>query len=302
MQQEIWNIGGAYQSPTYILSLKEFLDKMKIHTIQLKVFDSHQNLIWNGGNPIQRDPMKKELFIRLVNTYNAKGIGFHLVFSNMFVEEKHLADARGNYILENCHREGNGVIVTSHTLAKYIRENYPKYKLIHSLTHCKKNVEYYLQYKDLYDVFVLPPNMNYDFEKLSELYEVFGGEKIELLVNDICYQNCPFEYEHYRLSSQAILEQDFDKQEELWDSFCSKHHKERIATLGETEELLKLQSVKLSNHEVDKLRDMGFSNFKLACRGISSKDQIREIESYILEKYGLKTPFHAYQEYFKRKA
>src|SRR5690606_26263320 len=116
---------------------------------------------------------------------------------------------------EHCYRPGNGVIVASHVLARYIRENFPDYRLIHSLTHFNKEPAYYYEHADLYDVFVLPPHLNYRQQVLEELLGRLGPDRIEILVNEVCFRECNIRQDHYELISKACLEDDWDLWEQL---------------------------------------------------------------------------------------
>lgn len=296
--RENWNIGGAFISPKYILALKEFLNQMEMNDVKLTIFDSHHSLLWNGGNPQAVNFRNKELFLKMVEKYNSENINFNLVFTNLFIEEKHLSDARCNYILEKCYRKGNGIIVASHTLARYIKEKFPDYKLIHSLTHMNLDVEYYTELKDLYDIFVLPPDMNYEKNKLERLLKEFGGERIEVLVNETCYRGCPYQREHYNVSSKAVIENNADLVEQLHDSFCSRLHQKQILKTGGSKELLNIKSYELNCNEVNELISMGFCNFKLSTRDMKPAGFIGEIEKYILERYNIKKSFSAFKKYF----
>ena len=76
------------------------------------------------------------------------------------------------------------MIVTSHGLARYIRDRFPQDRLIHSLTHFNMEPAYDFEHEGLYDVFVLRPHLNYREKVLQERLAKLGPDRIERLVNE----------------------------------------------------------------------------------------------------------------------
>lgn len=297
---EQWNIGGAVQGYSIVSSCKHILDDLGLTHIKLSMYDHHFGLRWAGGRPHSIMPgQSKESFVGLVYQYNHLGIPFNLIFSNLLVEEKHLGDERCNWVLEQCYRQGNGVIVTSHILAKYIRDKFPNYKLIHSLTHFNQDPQYYYEYADLYDVFVLPSFFNSKHDLMKELLTRLGPERIEVIVNETCFQDCPYRKQHYHLISKCCLEEDWDLWERLVSNFCQRQHAERFRNLEKASDLLNIKTFTLTHQEVDELKDLGVVNFKLANRQIPQQQYMRWIEYYILDRHNLTTTFSLYDNYYK---
>lgn len=297
---EHWNIGGGVTGFSIITSVKAALDDLGIEGITFTVFDHHFGMKWAGGRPHTFHPgQTKETFAAMVQEYNRRGIGFNLVFSNLLIEKQHLDDKRCNWMLERCHRPGNGVIVTSHVLAEYIRRHFPDYRLIHSLTHFNKEPEYYYQHRDLYDVFVLPPHLNYRLQVVEELLDNLGSERIEVLVNETCFRECNIRREHYHLISKACLEDDWDLWEQLTNNYCQHAHAERFSRLEQAEDVKRTKNFTLAKDEVNKLKDIGVCNFKLANRQIPNQQYMKWVDYYIIDRLGLSTTFYVYENYYK---
>lgn len=298
---EHWNIGGAEPGLQVIMSCKQILDDLGLTDFKITVYDNHFGLIWSGGRPHAiAAGQSKERFVALVRQYNNMGIPFNLCFSNLLVEEKHLGDKRCNWVLEQCYRKGNGVIVTSHILAKYIRKNFPDYKLIHSLTHFNLDPDYYYDHSSLYDVFVLPPNFNSKHDVIKEFLTRLGPERLELIVNEVCFRDCNCQKQHYRLISEACINEDWDLWERLVNNFCQREYNNgRFRRIKDPRELLNIKTFTLNQQEVNELKELGVVNFKLGNRQIPYAQYLKFFEYYILDRHNLLSTFTTYENYWK---
>lgn len=136
----------------------------------------------------------------------AAGISCRLTFTNCLLTSEHLLDSHCNTTLEKFYNSNNGIIVYSDLLEKYIRKNYPLYKIISSTTKCITNKkEAIKELKKDYETVVLDYNFNKDLNFLKTLP---NKDKCELLVNAVCIPNCPRRKQHYELISKVALHQD----------------------------------------------------------------------------------------------
>ena len=299
MGPEHWNIGGAINGFPHVTSAKAILEDLGVEGITFSVFDQHFGMKWAGGRPHSfAAGQTKETFARVVQEYNRRGIQFNLVFSNLLVGEEHLGDKRCNWMLEHCYRPGNGVIVTSHVLARYIREKFPEYRLIHSLTHFNKEPSYYFEHEGLYDVFVLPPHLNYREKVLQELLTRLGPDRIEILVNETCFRECSIRSDHYELISKACLEDDWDLWEQLTNSFCQRAHAERFMHIKDAKNVKGVKNFSLTKEEIGGLKGLGITNFKLANRQVPNQQYAKWMDYYLIDRLGLSTPFYVYENYY----
>ena len=185
MGREIWNVGAITQSELF-LNIKRINERIIHADVAFEIYDSYPGTPWNGGRPTATSARYTfDDFVQGVEMLNRHGIGFNFTFSNLLLEEKHLDDERGNYLLERFHTGQNGVIAGSEVLAKYIRKRFPKYRLINTLTHYHRDPDYYRRARDFYDIFVLPPALNHRLDFIEELgperVEAAGLEHLEML-------------------------------------------------------------------------------------------------------------------------
>jgi hypothetical protein len=284
MSQEIWNVGGITQSWLF-LSIKHIDDRVVHAGVTFEMYDSYPGTPWNGGRPTSAEPVHTlDDFVQKVEQLNRNGIGFNLTFSNLLLEETHLDDERGNRLLERFHDDRNGVIVGSDVLARYIRKTFPKYKLINTLTHYRRDPDYYRKALDLYDLLVLPPALNDQLDLIREL----GPERVEILVNETCHGNCPFSQEHYTKISKYNLSLGKNPylEAELKD-YCQKHHRRRLWPMSAQQLRRELVGTYLPAGELEKLKALGVNRFKLRARtsiGGVHDDVFSDISTFILNR------------------
>jgi collagenase-like PrtC family protease len=202
--EKLWNIGGGL---THFEDLAGYLNEVEEYyglggSLVDSVYDSHAGLPWNGGRYLPPFPFSLEESIRRVSYYNKKGIAFNITFSNRLLTPDDLSHEDCNYFLEQCHREGNGVIVASDLMREYIRSTYPRYRLIASIGFCRKDIDFYRKALELYDIVVLHPDLN----RRYDLIRTLDTERLEVLVNEYCMDGCPFREEHAGYISNIIKE------------------------------------------------------------------------------------------------
>lgn len=284
MSEQIWNVGGITQSGLF-LTIKRIDDKIVHSDFAFEMYDSYPGTRWNGGRPTAAEAGHTfEDFVHQVEMLNRHGIGFNFTFSNLLLKEEHLDDVRGNHLLERFHNGQNGVIAGSDVLARYIRKTYPNYRLINTLTHYRKDLDYYRRALDLYDVVVLPPALNQQLGLIEEL----GPGRVEILVNETCHRNCPFSKEHYIKISEYNLSLGRNPYLEAEvRGFCEKHHGERLWPMSAEELGKTLVGTSIAPDEVDRLRDLGVSRFKLSARtwiGDAHHDIFADIRAFVFRR------------------
>lgn len=129
---------------------------------------------------------ERELSERDVAQLNVAGIGVRLPMSNHSVErEEYEANLP---LLERYHRPLNSIIITSDDLARWIRQDFPKYHIDASVI---KNINTHQKIDEaleLYDSVVLPMSLNEDFDFLEK---VEAKDRITLFANAGCALTCP---------------------------------------------------------------------------------------------------------------
>ena len=160
--------------------------------------------IWNGGR-VFVDKCKKADIIHVTEALNSRGIAVRFTFTNPLIEEKHLNDTFCNLCLELADNKGNEVLVNSPILEEYIRKNYPKYALISSTTKCLDKIEdIKAEMEKDYALVVIDSAMN----NTEELFGLEHRDRMELIVDHFCEDNCPRRRAHYIVQGKAQLEFD----------------------------------------------------------------------------------------------
>jgi len=135
-----------------------------------------------GGRGFQR----RELSDRDVSQLNKGGIGLRLPMSNHYVEYDEYRENKP--ILRKYHREGNSIIATNDDLAKWVRQDFPDYRIDASVIKNIKTHEQIEEAMELYDSVVLPMWIN---EDLGFLKDIRDKDKITLFANAGCALTCP---------------------------------------------------------------------------------------------------------------
>lgn len=197
----------------YIPNFLEFYD-LNIKLIQLiksnsiyfydnisigAVFGTVPKVIWNGGRAMQHY-VKKDIK-QVIKDYNNLNIPIRFTFTNCLLEEKHLNDPIGNITMRYANNGMNEILINSTLLEQYLRNKYPNFKYISSITKVILNDQDIINEVNKYDMTVIDTSKNKDFNFLKKL----NPNKIELLVNSYCQPNCPYKKQHYESVSKSQL-------------------------------------------------------------------------------------------------
>ncbi|MDR0904137.1 MAG: hypothetical protein LBM59_05850 [Ruminococcus sp.] len=229
------------------------------------VYGTYPISVWNGGRFI--NGQTDERTVRLsVDILNEKGIPVRFTYTNPVVTEEELYDKFCNKTLEIANNGMNEVIVNSPLLEKYIRENYPKYKITSSTCKQIENADdLNAELEKDYNLVVLDYNLNHDLDLLTNIKQ---KEKCELLVNACCIPHCPRRGEHYR--------QIGEEQNRIWQD--QKNHVYKPAKCQEFPcpymdntiyDTVDYETRILPDALYDTYVPMGFKHFKIEGRNVS---------------------------------
>lgn len=203
-------IAGAFSKTIPIM---RFLKKYK-GDAHIVLYDGINKCDWNGGR-INRDVFYNEAVMQY---YYDRNVSIALTMSNHNVD---LTDPVGNELLEKFHRPGNALIIVNDDLRKYVREHYPNYDLIHSITgmgHLNiplqdEDVEWLKQKEQDYDWIV--PRFEHVFDPRADELD---KTKWEVMVNDTCVFGCKHFEEHFKAIADANTQRkEYDPDiEECW--------------------------------------------------------------------------------------
>jgi hypothetical protein len=195
------------------------------------VYGSFPNVIFNGGRTLfhfeshlaerfrERDRLwyDPDGMAELVRRYNGQGIAVRYTYSNPHITEEHLADAVANLTLEIAHHSMNAVITSNPVIERYVRRQYPKYKIIGSATAVEDlSVAFLSRRAEEVDLLVLPPEYN----DRRDIVEQLPIEKLEVILNERCVPFCPNRRDHYRAIGRSQLELDPHYQAENREQHC----------------------------------------------------------------------------------
>jgi len=172
-----------------------------------------------------------------VNKLYSVGIGVRIPLTNHYAEPE---EYRENLpLLEKYHREGNAVIVTNDNLARWIRTDFPKYKIEASVIKNINSCDSIEKAFELYDTVVLPMKLNEDPDFLARIE---NKARITLFANAGCALTCPS-----KICYPSISKMNKFKGGEF---MCSQTLKYR-------------EMHGMIDFDLDKLAALGFSRFKL---------------------------------------
>lgn len=250
--------------------MRTFPDKFRDGYKIGSVYGTFPGAIWNGGRVVFGITGKNDIQ-RVLDIYNKNDIPVRFTWTNSLLEEKHVTDTYCNLIMRLADNGLNQVLVNTNVLEEYIRKQYPNYPLISSTTKRITGVDGVLQEleKDYYLV-VLDYDLNHNEEALIKLQPY--ANRLELLVNEVCFPGCPRRTEHYM--QQSALQLEFD----VNTGFpCPNNTRERTFV-----ECMDRPSF-ISNEEIADYIERGFVNFKIVGRGMP-QEFVKESYLYFLVK------------------
>ena len=235
--------------------MKDYPDKFRDGYKIGSVYGTFPGAIWNGGRAVYGLAGKNEIE-KTLKLYNDRKVPVRFTWTNCLLEEKHVYDTYCNLIMKMADNGLNQVLVNAPVLEEYIRKEYPDFPVISSTTKRITTLEgIKAELEKDYDLVVLDYDLNHDEEVLKSLEPM--ADKIEILVDEVCFPGCPKRAEHYRQQSQMQLEFDVNT------GFPCPNHTQKRGF----EECMSRPSF-ISKEEIQGYIDRGYVNFKLVGRGL----------------------------------
>lgn len=181
-------------------------------------------------------------------------IGLRIPFTNHYVSEKEYIKYKP--LLEKYHKKGNSLIITNDDFVKWVRKDFPLYKIEASILKEIDSLEKINKALELYDTIVLPMNVNNNMKLLESIGQ---KNRITLFGNAGCALTCPnricYDYISKRnkiLGNSNIIVRGIYYYYSfiLRRKWCMHKIKPR-----------KLHGIK--DFDIDKYYEMGFSRFKM---------------------------------------
>jgi collagenase-like PrtC family protease len=259
-------LAGAFSRS---VALIKFLSQYN-GTAELVVYDGINRCRWNGGR-INRDIGYSD---SLINYYYNKGIRIALTMTNHRIN---LEDPVGNELLEKFHKDGNCIILINDELRQYIRDKFPKYKLIYSITGMgllniplqDSDIEWYKDLETKYD-WIVP--------RFEHIFDVRSAEldktKWEVMVNDTCIWGCQYFDEHFKaIADENTKGNPYSKEiEECW---IPKFNPDKPS---------KYNCMDIDEEHLEKLMEQGIQSFKITGREMTDDKYFVELLRYVKDK------------------
>lgn len=231
-------------------------------------YGSFGSCIWNGGRTFFDRNESREMS-KLIKAFNDRGISVRYTFTNPLIEEKHLYDTFSNLCLELSNNGQNEVIINSPLLEQYIRENYPNFRLISSTTKCISTIEGLKQELDKDYYLVVADSVWNNTDELFAL-DLKYRERIELITDHGCADNCPKRVAHYEDTGRCML--NFRNSEFI----CNNLHFD-FADLQKKHNFISAEDI------YGKYKDAGFHHMKLDGRSFSVQNTVDSFVHYLVK-------------------
>jgi hypothetical protein len=260
-------LAGAFSKSKVLI---KFLSKYKGDS-EIVVYDGINKCRWNGGR------INREIYYSqgLIDYYYSKDIRIALTMTNHKIN---LKDEVGNHLLEKFHREGNCIILINEDLRQYIREKFPKYKLIYSITGMgllniplqQSDVDFYKDLEQKYDWIV--PRFEHIFDKRSNELD---KTKWEVMVNDTCVYGCKYFDEHFKaIADENTAGRPYSKEvEECWIPKFNPDNESKYNCMD------------IDSDHLKKLRENGVRSFKITGRELNDDLYYHELNQYVRDVF-----------------
>lgn len=257
-----WHLPGFYYffylNQVLIHLMQEFPDKFNEGYRPGCVYGTFPGAIWNGGRMVFGLTAKSDME-KIISTYNRLGVPVRFTWTNSLLKEEHVHDTYCNLIMDIANNGKNQVLTNTDVLESYLREKYPDFKYISSTT--KRILDMEELSRELsrdYFLVVLDYDLNHD-EKVLKALEP-QADRIEILVDEICYPNCPRRREHY--ADESLHQLNFDK-----GSVFPCPNRTTKPSFAECRK----RPAFISREQIGEYINRGFRNFKLVGRGLPTE-------------------------------
>ena len=270
MSKEIyWHLPGfmAFRNlnTTFIELMEKYPDYFNEGYKVGSVYGTFPGAIWNGGRTVLGFTPKNDIEI-VLRQYNKRNIPVRFTWTNSLITEEHLYDTYCNLIMRLGQNGLNQVLVNQSILEDYLRSKYPDYKYISSTTKRITDPEILLEeMKKDYFMVVLDYDLNHNEEVLKALEP--DADRVEILVDEICFPGCPRRADHYRDESLKQLEF------EIAQPFPCQN-RQAIRSFKDSMD----RPAFISDTQIKEYIERGFVNYKVVGRGLP---QQMVLDSYI---------------------
>lgn len=269
-----WHLPGFcvnfYVNQIIINLMKEYPDNFRDGYCIGSVYGTFPGAIWNGGRHVHGISSKREME-QIIATFNRFNVPVRFTWTNSLIETDHIHDTYCNLIMDIANNGKNQVLVNSQILEDYLREKYPDFGYVSSTTKRITSLPEMIDELDKgYFMVVLDYDFNHNEEVLLALES--KADRVEILVDEICYPNCPKRIEHYR--DESLRQLTFDK-----GTVFDCPNRKTVPSFSECQK----RPAFISNEEIGTYIERGYINFKLVGRGLP-QEMLMDSYMYYLVK------------------
>ncbi|MBI9052684.1 MAG: hypothetical protein JEY96_02635 [Bacteroidales bacterium] len=208
-----------------------------------------QTSIYSGRPFLRRQISEKDYQFLQENN-----IGLRIPFTNHYVSEKEYIKYKP--LLEKYHKKGNSVIITNDNFVRWIKKDFPLFRIEASILKEIDSLEKINEALELYDTIVLPMNVNTNTKLLESIEQ---KDRITLFGNAGCALTCPDRICYNYISKRNKVLGNSNPVTRIiyyyfsffvYRKWCMHKRKPR-----------KLHGIK--DFDIDKYYEMGFTRFKM---------------------------------------
>jgi collagenase-like PrtC family protease len=177
------------------------------------------------------------------------------------------------------HAGADSVTVGMPYLIDLVRERFPRLKVKVSTTARVNTVRKALQYEAMgVEEIIIDENINREFKTLEAIRKAVGCN-LELILNNICLWQCPYNYEHVNHDGHASREGE-------QDDYCYLQYPGYLCLYRKlTEPVELLKSPWIRPEDVSAYEDLGYDSFKITERFKRTPLLIEHVRAYEDRRY-----------------
>lgn len=236
-----WSLPCFFQNEVIFGTMQAALEAYRFPFLNANIFGAPKTN-WTAGRVAAiRDEFDIRQFKKLFNYIQNENNGTPtFTFSRLDISEELLKDTYANYILDFSIERGARFIVSSDRLKDYIKSKKSDATVVASVMkpiskfHGKENIEqlmteeesdYYNKLLKEYDIVVVRPEYARDV-LVKDPSIINDISRIEILINQVCINNCPMASEHIRLIQESNIKA-IDEPVYSNDFYCPKYQYSR---------------------------------------------------------------------------
>lgn len=285
-----WKIPCFFTNDWCALRLAQYCEEMGVERPFDLAYGTPQ-CAWAGGRPsAYTQQITEDELERYYNAYDHFGIEIALTLTRLDVDKKMRKDPLCNMLLDVAERHHGWAIVANEALAYHIRQSHPGIRLIASWDRTVTTLApkgfadetaFYERTLNTFDEVVVRSEYALDDALIGQLPAELRG-RIEVLVNQMCVQNCTLCDKHIH----AI---------EAWahgprQGICQPcYHRDIVGHLPSRLE----NNVLISNKRMDELLRMGVTRMKIGGRNAPPNKFMELFSHYVFEPTGVIGPIES---------